>query len=142
MHISAPTNHQKELPWQEILTCIKQYGKTEIKNTMKNTYAVFLRYEILKVQWRINVVEYCYSLYQFILPSANSYCYFHIVFMCLALYFPMFTLHIPCFPFFLIDHNQNQVLLIKWDIFFEAQKYFFALFNFLKMVIQTTLFRR
>ena len=29
---------------------IKQYGKTEIKNTMKNTYAAFLRYEMLKAQ--------------------------------------------------------------------------------------------
>ena len=120
MHISAPTNHQKELPWQEILTCIKQYGKTEIKNTMKNTYAVFLRYEILKVQWRINVVEYCYSLYQFILPSENSYCYFHIVFMCLALYFPMFTLHIPCFPFLSFFLKLKNIFLLfstfwKWS---------------------------
>ena len=29
---------------------IKQYGKTEIKNIMKNTCAAFLRYEILKAQ--------------------------------------------------------------------------------------------
>ena len=29
---------------------IKQYGKTEIKNKMKNTYAAFLRYEMLKAQ--------------------------------------------------------------------------------------------
>ena len=29
---------------------IKQYGKTEIKNIMKNTYAAFLQYEMLKAQ--------------------------------------------------------------------------------------------
>ena len=29
---------------------IKQYRKMEIKNIMKNTYAAFLRYEILKAQ--------------------------------------------------------------------------------------------
>ena len=29
---------------------VKQYRKMEIKNIMKNTYAVFLRYEILKAQ--------------------------------------------------------------------------------------------
>ena len=29
---------------------IKQYGKTEIKNIVQNTYATFSRYEILKVQ--------------------------------------------------------------------------------------------
>ena len=36
---------------------IKQYGKTEIKNIMKNTYGAFLRNEILKAQYRINVDE-------------------------------------------------------------------------------------
>ena len=48
LHISAPTNLQKESLWQEILTCKKQYGKTEIKSVMKNIYAAFLRYEVLK----------------------------------------------------------------------------------------------
>ena len=28
--------------------CKKQYGKTEIKSVMKNIYAAFLRYEVLK----------------------------------------------------------------------------------------------
>ena len=32
------------------MTSIKQYGKMEIKNVMKNTYAAFLQYEILKAQ--------------------------------------------------------------------------------------------
>ena len=51
-----------------------------------------------------------------------------------ALYFPTFNfiLYVPCFPFFSIDHNRKQVLLIKLFIFFfEAQKYFllFQLFK-------------
>ena len=43
LHISAPTNLQYDSLWQIIRTSIKQYGKTEIKNIMKNTYAAFLR---------------------------------------------------------------------------------------------------
>ena len=61
-----------------------------------------------------------------------------------ALHFPtfIFILYVcPCFPFFLTNHNWKRVLLIMWDIFFETQRYFFALFNFLKMVILTTLCR-
>ena len=49
----------------------------------------------------------------------------------------------PWFPFFLIDHNRTLVLLIKWVscFFSEFKNFFFVLFNFLKMVIFTTLFR-
>ena len=46
-----------------------------------------------------------------------------------ALCFPpyIFTLYVPCFLFFLIDHNQKQVLLIKWVIFlFWSSKIFFC----------------
>ena len=35
LYISAPTNLQKDSLWQEILTFIKQYEKTEIRNIMK-----------------------------------------------------------------------------------------------------------
>ena len=65
------------------------------------------------------------------MPSANSYCYFHILFMYHALYFPMFifTLYAPCFPFFLINHNQKQVLLIKWVIFFLKLEDIILLFS-------------
>ena len=42
MHISAPANLQYASVWQEIITSIKQSGKTEIKNIMKNIYAAFL----------------------------------------------------------------------------------------------------
>ena len=41
LQISASTNLQYESLWQEIITSIKQYGKREIKNIMKNTYAYF-----------------------------------------------------------------------------------------------------
>ena len=39
LDISAPTNLQYASLWQEIITATKQYGKMEIKNIMKNTYA-------------------------------------------------------------------------------------------------------
>ena len=45
MHISAPTYLQFKSLGQEITTSVKRYGKT---NIMKNKYAVFLQYEILK----------------------------------------------------------------------------------------------
>ena len=65
------------------------------------------------------------------MPSANSYCYFHILFMYHALYFPMFifTLYAPCFPFFLINHNQKQVLLIKESSFFWSSRILFCFFQ-------------
>ena len=70
------------------------------------------------------------------------YCYFPIPFMYHALFFGTFTfaMYVLCLPFFLIVHNQKQVLLIKWVIFFLSLKNIF-LFNFLKMVIFTMLFR-
>ena len=88
--------------------------------------------------------EQCYLIHQSILPSATSYCYFHILCICHALYFLtfIFTLHAPCFPFFLIDHNRQQVLLINWVIFFLKLWNIFALSKFLKKVIFKTLFRR
>ena len=70
-------------------------------------------------------------LHQFILSSGNSYCYFYILFMYHTVYFPtfIFTLYVPFFAFFLIDHNQKQVLLIKWVIFFSKLKNTFLLFS-------------
>ena len=72
--------------------------------------------------------------------SVISYCHFYILFMHHALSFPtfIFTLNVPRFPFYLIDRNRQQVLLIKWAIIFLRLKFFFfALLNFLKMVIFT-----
>ena len=90
--------------------------KTEIrKNIMENKYAAFLLYENLKTQQRIKVDEYCYPMHQFIMPSANSHCHFHILFIHHGQYFPtcIFTLYFPCLPFVLIDHNGKQLLVIK-----------------------------
>ena len=41
----------------KISNSIKQCGKPEIKNIMKNKYAAFLQYEILKWQSHTNVDE-------------------------------------------------------------------------------------
>ena len=38
-------------------------------------------------------------------------------------------LYVPCFFFFLIDHNRKQVLLIKWVTFFWSSKIFFCSFQ-------------
>ena len=141
MHISAPTYLQFKSLWQEITISVKRYGKT---NIMKSKYAVFLQYEILKP----NNLQFGWV----VLPHTSVYfaiskliLYFHTLFMYHALYFPtfVFTLYIPCFPFFLIDHNWKQVLLIKWVIFFLKFKNFVLLSStFLRMVIFTMLFWR
>ena len=81
----------------------------------------------------------CYPVHLFILSSANSYCYFHILFMYLALYFPTFLFilyYVPCFLFLLIDHNRKQVLLIKWITFFLKLKNICLLFSTLKFHVQ------
>ena len=105
---------------------------------MKNTHAAFLRYEILKAQERINVDELWYHVHQFILPSADSYCSFRILFIYHALIscsfhvqciMFIFTMYVRCSPFFLIVHVRNQMLLIKWVIFFWSSKIFFCTFQ-------------
>ena len=70
-------------------------------------------------------------MHQFILASVNSYCNFHILFMYHALYFPTFsfTLYVPRFHFFLTDHNQKEVLLIKLIMLFWSSKNFFCPFQ-------------
>ena len=51
--------------------------------------------------------------------------------MCHALYFStfIFTLYVPSFLFFLIDHNQKQVLLIKESSFSWSSKIIFCSFQ-------------
>ena len=63
--------------------------------------------------------------------SVISYCHFYILFMHHALSFPtfIFTLNVPRFPFYLIDRNRQQVLLIKWAIIFLRLKFFFCSFE-------------
>ena len=132
MHISAPTNLQKESLSQEIITFIKQYGKTGIKNIMKNTYATFFTIWNLKseISYKFGRVVVCLT------SVAIHYCYFHIL-LC--------TMHYTFQRLFLlyVNWSQSKTSVVKQmsHHFFEAQKYFFTLFNFLKMVIFTTLFQ-
>ena len=79
------------------------------------------------------------------LQSVNSYCYFHILFhvpwiMLIKVYFYIVSSRFP----FLFNRSQSKASVVNQisHLFFEVQKYFFALFNFLIMVIFTTLFRR
>ena len=127
---------------QEIITSISQYGKTEIKNNEKYIWCFFTIWNLksavtYKCGW---VVLFLRSVY--IAISKLILLFSHILFMYHALYFPtfIFTMYATCFPFFLIDHNQKHMLLIKWVIFFLKDKnILFALFNFLKMVLFTML---
>ena len=75
--------------------------------------------------------EYCYSLDQFILPSANSYCYSHILFMYHALYFPTFIFNVRYMFSFLFYWSQSKASAVnqKSHLFFEAQKYFVRSFQ-------------
>ena len=116
---------------------IKQYGKMEIKNIMRNAYAAFL--------------------------SAIAYKYGRVVLSHTSIYFVIskpillfsYSLHVPCiilsnvyfyivycmFPF-LFNRSQLKASVVNQmsPLFFEAQKNFCALFNFLKMVIYRTFF--
>ena len=144
MHISDFTNLQYESLWQEIITSIKQIGRTKWRNKMKNIYAAFtiwnpkstVTYKCGQVVLSRKSVYFDIShlilLFSFLL--LYSYLLFTVIFMYNALHFQtfIFTLYVPCFPFSLIDNNWKWVLLIKRVIFFEPQKYYFALFNFLK----------
>ena len=79
------------------------------------------------------------SAIPFILPSANSYCYFRTLFMYHALYFSMliFILHVPCFPF-KNNRSQSKVSVDNQvsHLFFEAQKIFFAFFQLFENCLQ------
>ena len=105
----------------------------------------------LFTKWNLKS-EIMYKCGQVVLSHASGYfaisklvLLFSYFFMYHPLYFLtfIFTLHVPCFPLFLIDHSQKQVLLNKRAIFFlKLKNVFFALFNFLKLVIFSSLFRR
>ena len=78
------------------------------------------------------------------MPSGNSYCYIHILFMYHALYFLTFIFTLASHVFFTFNRSQSKESVVNQmsQLFFRAQKYLLAVFNFLKMVIFTTLFRR
>ena len=54
----------------------------------------------------------CFSIDKLTLSFSYS---FHILYSC------TFISNISCFPFLLIDRNRNQVLLIKWVIYFSQK---------------------
>ena len=74
------------------------------------------------------VVPFLISVY---FAMSKPYCYFNILFMHHALYFPtfIFTLYVPSFSFFLIDRNQKQVLLINESSVFWSSKIFICSFQ-------------
>ena len=144
MHISAPKNLQYESLWQEITTS-KQNGKTEVKNIMKNTYGAFFTTWNLKsaVTYKCRqLVLSCKSVYfvisKFILLFSHS---FHVP--CILLSSLYFYIVRSMFAF-LFNWSQSKESVVNQmsHLFFETQKYFFALFNFLKMVIFTMLLWR
>ena len=139
LHISPPTNLQYASLWQEIITSIKQYGIMEIKNIMKNTYAAFLS-------------AITYKRGRVVLSRTSA----HFAISKLILLFS-YSFNVPCIilsnvyfyiirSMFLFPFNRSQskasVVNQMSHLFFQAQKYFFGLSNFLKMVIYRTLFRR
>ena len=68
--------------------------------------------------------------------------YFHVPCIIILFNVCFYIVH-SMFPF-LFNWSQSEASVVNQmsHLFFETQKYFFALFNFLKMVIFTTLFRR
>ena len=139
MHISAPTNLQYASLWPEIITSIKQYGKTEIKKIMENTYAAFLSAITYKCG---RVVLSRTSVYFVISKLILLFSYsFHVPYIILSNVY--FCIVLSLFPF-LFNRSQPKASIVNQmsHLFFEVQKYLFALFNFLKMVICRTSFRR
>ena len=131
LQICAPTNLQCESLWQEIITSIKQYGKVEIKNITKNIYAAFSCLWNLKSTITCKcggVALFLTSVYFVIRKLILLFSYsFHVP--CIILSSVYFYMCVLCFPFFLIDHNQKQVLLIKRVILFLKLKNIFLLFS-------------
>ena len=111
LHISAPTNLQYESLWQEILTSIKQYGKTEIKSIIKKyTYCFFTIWNLksaITYKWGLAVLSLA-LLYFAISKLILSFSYsFHIPRITLSSVY--FCMIVPCFPFVLIDQNRKQL---------------------------------
>ena len=104
---------------------------------MKNTYAIFLSaiaYKYGRVMLSRTSVSFVIS--KLIMLFSHS---FHVPSIILSnVYF-----YIVCSMFpFLFNRSQSKASVNQMShLFFEAQKYFFAFFNFLKMVIDRTLFQ-
>ena len=81
----------------------------------KQYICCFLWYQIINAQKHINYDVHWYHVKQFILPSGNSYCKFHILFIYYVLYFALLisTLYFPFFPFFFIGRTWKEVVSIQ-----------------------------
>ena len=145
-HVSAPTNLQKESLWQEIIASIKQYWKTEIKNIIKNAYADFFTIWNLKSAIRYKcgwLVLFLTSVYFAISKLILLFSYsFHV--KCIILSNIYFYIVRSMFPF-LLNWSQSKASVFNQRVIFVLKLksfVFFALLDFLKMVIFTMLFRR
>ena len=111
LHISAPTDFQYKS--RRLMTGNYNVYKTIWKNENNNKYnkKYILRFFVI---WNSkNAITYEYG--QVVLSSTSVY----FTISKFRLYFStfIFKLCVPCLLFFLINHNQKQVLLIKWIIF-------------------------
>ena len=86
----------------------------EIRNIMKNTsYAAFLSaitYKCGRVVLSRTSVYFVISKLILLFPYS-----FHVPSITLSN--AHFYIYVPCFPFFLFDHNRKQALLIKESLF-------------------------
>ena len=117
---------------------IKQYGKMEINNIMRNAYAAFLS----AIAYKCGSVVLSHTSIYFVTskPILLFSYFFHVP--CIILSNVYFYIVHCMFPF-LFNRSQLKASVVNQmsHLFFEAQKYFFALFNFLKMAIYRTFFR-
>ena len=100
---------------------------------MKNTYAAFLRYEISTVPY-IGLFYYQQThTVIFIFFSCSMHCISNIYFYIEPYIFP-----------FIFNWSQSKASVVNQmsHLFLKLKRYLFALFNFLKMVIFTTLLWR
>ena len=100
---------------------------------MKNTYAAFLRYEISTVPY--------ISLFYYQQTHTVIFIFFSCAMDCISnIYFYI----VPYMFSFIFNWSQSKASVVNQmsHLFFEARGYYFAFFNFLKMVIFTTLFWR
>ena len=88
-------------------------SKKVLKKYVKTTYAVYLRYEVIKVQKFVNLDKH-YPVYRFILPSVNSHCNFQIFFHVPCIIISNVYFHTVLFMFpFLQNRSQSKAGLVN-----------------------------
>ena len=100
---------------------------------MKNTYAAFLRYEISTVPY--------ISLFYYQQTHTVIFIFFSCAMDCISnIYFYI----VPYMFSFIFNWSQSKASVVNQmsHLFLKLKRYLFALFNFLKMVIFTTLLWR